>query len=220
MSKPNRQTGAASRERRMIHLAAAGVRLEKREGKSPLIVGYGAVFYNAADPGTEYELWEGFVERIMPGTFDRAIQEDDVRGLFNHDPDNLLGRTTAGTMRLSVDATGLRYEIDPGNTQIAKDVCEHCERKDLTGSSFSFCVTDQTELKEDGKRVREIRGVKLFDVGPVTFPAYTGTSAQCRSEDIEGAKRFFEQRQQERAALAARLTQYQIRARLTEIGAD
>ena len=66
-----------------------------------------------------------------PNAFDRALAEsDDVRGLFNHDPDNLLGRTSSGTMRLSVDKKGLLYETDPGDTNVGRDVVQHIKRGD------------------------------------------------------------------------------------------
>jgi HK97 family phage prohead protease len=67
---------------------------------------YGAVFFDPDDSGTEYEMYDDVFERIMPGAFDKALREDDVRGTFNHDSSCLLGRTASGTMRLSVDRRG------------------------------------------------------------------------------------------------------------------
>lgn len=177
-------------ERRYLH-EPAKVRLETRaEGKPPVVVGYGAVFYRADDPGTEYRfggVWDDFTERIMPGAFDRAVREDDVRALFNHDPSELLGRTPH-TLRLSVDAVGLRYEIDPPDTESAKKVVEAIRRGDLSGSSFGFFIEDQTwrEVKRDNNTVeviRELRAVKVLDVGPVTFPAYTSATTSVRTAD-------------------------------------
>ena len=114
------------------------VRIEKRDGQPTKIVGYAAVFYRYDDPGTQYELYSGHVERIQPGAFKRAIEEaDDVRGLFNHEPSQILGRTKSGTMRLSEDETGLRYEIDVPDTQVGRDVVTSIDRGDVTGSSGS-----------------------------------------------------------------------------------
>ncbi len=133
----------------------------------------------------------------MPGAFDRALrQNQDVAGLFNHDPNLVLGRTSAGTMALTKDATGLRYEIELGDTSISRDVQEHIRRGDVTGSSFSFTIPPGGDKwtrtqDEDGKyfEVREVLDVELYDVGPVTFPAYQGTSAAVRSaEDAAEAK--------------------------------
>jgi HK97 family phage prohead protease len=181
------------------------------EGDEARISGYGAVFYDGT-PGTEYRLREDMVERLLPGAFDRAIREDDVRGLFNHDPNNVLGRSQAGTMKLAADGTGLRYEIVPGETTIGRDVREHLKRGDVTGSSFSFELekNGQEFRKENGLIIREIKSVRLFDVGPVTFPAYTGTTAEARAA--------YEKFEQDGADLARRLFAYEARARIACLG--
>ena len=145
----------------------------------PNITGVGAVFFDPRDAGTEFELYEDVRERIMPGAFDRCLrQRQDVRGLFNHDPNCLLGRTAAGTMNLTVDKRGLVYEIVPGDTGIARDVVEHIRRGDVTGSSFSFSVVKEAFVKGNGDYdIRELHDVDLYDVGPVSFPAYAATTA-------------------------------------------
>src|SRR5262245_1907544 len=155
---------------------------ERKDGGLGTINGYASVFYNPDDPGTEFELFEGLVERIMPGTFDKALKErkDDVRALFNHDPDHILGRTTAGTLRLSTDKKGLRYSIDLPNTQLGNDLKESIKRGDINGSSFGFMVTDQRFETKDEIDIRMIEGVELFDVGPVTYPAFTATTAEAK----------------------------------------
>ena len=174
-------------ERRTLAAEFCETRVEKREDDDDArtISGYAARFYDGT-PATEYELWDNAVERILPGAFDRAVKEDDVRGLFNHDPDNLLGRTAAGTMRLTVDDKGLRYAIDAPDTATGRDVVTSIDRGDLTGSSFSFRVTSAkwTDEAEDdgGREIREILEVELFDVGPVTYPAYESTTAAVRSD--------------------------------------
>jgi HK97 family phage prohead protease len=162
--------------------------IETRADGRPTIVGYASVFYREDDPGTEYRLWSDVVERIMPSAFDRAVKEDDVRGLFNHDPNQILGRNGAGTLRLSVDKVGLRYEIDPPDTAQAAAVVEAIRRGDVTGSSFGFLPDANTirEERRDGKWVTivEREAVRLFDVSPVTFPAYESASAGLRAADL------------------------------------
>jgi uncharacterized protein len=161
------------------------------------ISGYGAVFYDADDTGTEYRLWEDVVERIMPGAFDRAMKEDDVRSLFNHDSNIVLGRTKSGTLRLSVDAVGLRYEIDAPDTQLVRDqVIAPLERGDVDGSSFMFVPTRTAWIEEakEGRTlyIRQIEEVELSEVGPVTFPAYESSTSGVRSSleaEIEQIKR-------------------------------
>ncbi len=167
-------------EKRFLPLDAAGVTVEERDEagvKSSVIVGYASVFYDGT-PATEYKLGKRLVERVIPGAFDKALAGDDIRALFNHDPNQILGRGKAGTLRLSVDARGLRFEISPPDTQLGRDLLVSLKRRDVTGSSFSFSLPDwnkdQVFRQEGDLTIREIRNVSLYDVGPVTFPAYTG----------------------------------------------
>jgi len=197
-------------ERRFTEQSAARVVLEERADGPPRIVGYASVFFDGS-PDTQYELWEGAVERIMPGAFARAIEEDDSRALFNHEPDNLLGRTSADTLSLSEDKRGLRYEIIPPDTTIGRDVTEMVRRGDLQGSSFAFTTTDEEWRKEDGVMIRELRGVKLYDVGPVTYPAYEGTTTGLRAAGSDEARASFEAWQKKQAALQDELRARDVR---------
>ena len=98
-------------ERRMT--TGQPLKIETRSDKGKMITGYAAVFYRAANPGTQYQLMSDMYERIDRSAFNRALSEkDDARALFNHDPNFLLGRASAGTLRMIVDDIGLRYEID------------------------------------------------------------------------------------------------------------
>lgn len=171
-------------ERRFTPHSSANVRVEQRGDEPPAIIGYAAVYYDGT-PGTEYKLFEDLIERIMPGAFDRAIREhDDTRGLFNHDSNLVLGRTSAGTLKLASDPVGLRYEIAPGKTTVAADVQEHIRRRDVTGSSFAFLIEEQVWRTVDKIDYREILSVRLYDVGPVTYPAYEATSVGVRSQEF------------------------------------
>lgn len=155
---------------------------ERGDGKA-VITGYAAVFYRDGDPDTEFELWPGLVERIAPGAFNRALRErDDARALLNHNPNLLLGRASSGTLRLSVDSVGLRYEIEPPGAQYATDAIESIKRGDLSGSSFAFNAKTIEMRSEESRDIRILKDVELFDVGPVTYPAYEGTSVGMRSK--------------------------------------
>jgi HK97 family phage prohead protease len=193
----------------------AGVRTEKRADGASVITGYGSVFYDGS-PGTEYDLGFDMVERIMPGAFDRAISENqDVRGLFNHEACAILGRTASGTMKLSIDAKGLRYEITPPDTQLARDLMASIGRGDISGSSFSFVVTTEEWRMENNIYIREVRAVDLYDVGPVTYPAYTGTNVGTRAKgDSADARESRDRWERERNA---RLASIKTRARIVEI---
>jgi HK97 family phage prohead protease len=152
-----------------------------------VIEGYGAVFYRAGDPATEFELFTDYYERILPGAFDDQLA-GDVRSLFNHDSNWVLGRTKSDppTLELSVDQVGLRYRVTPPDTQAVRDqVLAPIQRGDLDGSSFMFFPVRTSWVQEhrDGREVsiRQIEKVSLIEVGPVTFPAYKGTSAGVRA---------------------------------------
>lgn len=223
-------------ERRFVSNEACPVEVEMRDdGKPSKIHGYAAVFYVEDDETTQYQLWPGVVERIMPRAFNRALKDkDDVRGLFNHNPDQVLGRTSAKTMKLTKDTRGLRYEIDPPNTTIGMDTAESINRGDVSGSSFSFTVDDDGQkwvrkMNDDGSSVdiREIHSVKmLYDVGPVTFPAYSGTTTGLRSENLSELRSSYDswrqseesavneaaQEAQRQADVAAKLEAYRQRA--------
>lgn len=182
--------------------------LEGAEGL-PSIRGYAAVFYRAGDPATEFQLERGVFERIMPGAFDKAIRRDDVRATFNHKTDHVLGRTKSGTLALAVDDIGLRYEISPSESQAYRELVEMIRRGDIDGSSFSFKIDGQDHWgRSDGKQVREVRNVKLFDVGPVVVPAYAGAIAEARAEDLRETRSQYEawQAQERQEILERELT--------------
>lgn len=176
-------------ERRFFQIP---VTVEKRADGSTGITGYAAVFHRDGDDGTEFALWDDLIEQIAPEAFTRALKEShDVRALFNHDPSHVLGRSKAGTLRLSVDQRGLKYDIDMPDTATGKDVATSIQRGDITGSSFGF-IPKAVEWKRDDNRkvdVRIIKDVDLLDVGPVTFPAYESTTTGLRSLDYEFVKR-------------------------------
>jgi len=147
------------------------------------IEGYAAVYYRGEEE-QEYRLFDDMVERIAPGAFDEAIGRDDVRGLFNHDSNIVLARTSSGTMTLSSDDTGLRYsfDIDPEDPDHQR-VSRKIKRGDVDGSSFAFEVTGEEFERREGVVYRTITGVKLYDVGPVTFPAYSASTSEMRSAE-------------------------------------
>ena len=143
-------------------------KMETREENGDLYLeGYFSVF------NTIYELWPGATESIAPGAFDDSVN-DDVRCLYNHNSDLVLGRTTARTLELRQDSKGLW-----GRVQI--------NRGDITGCSFGFDIAAQeTEYREDGTVHWTITKVKpLYEVSPCTFPAYEDTSVSARKRDLD-----------------------------------
>ena len=143
-------------------------RLDSKEGKD-VVIGHAAVFNSLSED------LGGFREKIMPGAFDDVL-ENDVRAYFNHDPNFLLGRVSAGTLRLGVDEKGLRYELDIPDTTAGRDLKENMRVGNITQSSFAFTLGrdgDSWERNEEGNDIRIIHKVnRLYDVSPVSLPAY------------------------------------------------
>ena len=148
----------------------------RSEGETVVATGYAAVFNSLSSN------LGGFTERIDKGAFTKTLKEADTRAMWNHDPNHLLGRVSAGTLRLAEDDKGLRYEIDLPNTTIGRDVAELLRRGDVTGSSFGFrVIEDSWGESETGFPLRTLTQVSLRDVGPVSLPAYADTEAGLRS---------------------------------------
>ena len=135
------------------------------------IAGYGALF------NVETYAVGNFSEKIAKGAFQKSIKHDDVRCLFNHDQNLVLGRVKSKTLTLQEDDKGLRYKVEPPETQWAKDLLVSIKRGDVSQNSFGFEIVKETwERRSNGMNVRVLEEVKLFDVSPVTFPAYSETS--------------------------------------------
>lgn len=156
------------------------------EGETRTLSGLAAVF------GRETVIGSWFREVIAPGAFTESIAQDDVRALFNHDPNLVLGRNTSGTLTLSEDEDGLRYDVTPPDTTYARDLMVVVDRGDVSQSSFGFEVPDDgdewnyDETKEGKLPLRTITKARLWDVSPVTYPAYTDTTVSARAQQKAG----------------------------------
>lgn len=159
-------------ERRFFpfELRAAG------DGEGNTLGGYAAVFDELS-----VEIW-GFREKIAPGAFADTIANDDIRSLWNHDTNWVLGRTTNQTLRLAEDETGLAVEIEPPDTQIGRDAVVSIRRGDVSQMSFAFAtLEDRWDIDDNEQYIRTLLRVKLYEVSPVTFPAYPATSIGVRA---------------------------------------
>jgi HK97 family phage prohead protease len=155
------------------------------ENGALIVSGYAAVF------NSKSEDMGGWVEVIKPGAFSEALVDCDCRALFNHDANQILGRTTNSTLVLSQDAKGLAYSISLPDTTAARDLAKLVERGDISGSSFSFVIepgTDEWVITDD-ETVRVLTTIKrLYDVGPVTFPAYPATLSEASRRSMNQLK--------------------------------
>lgn len=156
----------------------------RTEGEDDIIEGVAAVVGSVTDLG-----W--FEERIEKGAFDDVLK-DDVRALLNHDSNYVLARSVngKGTLKLSIDKDGnLRYSYKTPNRSYAKDLQDAIRSGDITQSSFAFSIKEEKwefASKENG-REKDLRTItkikKLYDVSPVTYPAYSDTTVAARSKE-------------------------------------
>lgn len=165
-------------------IAPAAPELRKTGEGLGTLVGMAAVFSSETTIGGSTFGWR---EQLAPRAFDSALSRpDDVRALWNHDPNVVLGRTKSNTLRLSRTKDGLKYEIDLPDTQAARDVLQLISRGDVSGSSFGFRVLDdewdESAVKSGKLPLRTITDVELWDVSPVAYPAYPETSVNARSK--------------------------------------
>lgn len=194
------------------------LRAQADPGEEPVIEGV-AVVYNqwSEDLG-------GFREMVEPGFFDDVLK-GDVRALWNHNTDLVLGRTKAGTLALEDTERGLGIRIKPPDTQIGRDAMITIGRRDVTQMSFGFEVKpggDQWTRDKDGTVRRTLKrggAKKLFDVSPVTFPAYPQTSVSTRSqlEAFTQASQAAEAEASERATAQARNANRKRKLQILEI---
>jgi HK97 family phage major capsid protein/HK97 family phage prohead protease len=147
------------------------------------VVGYAAKFNSLS------ENLGNFKEKIAPGAFDGVLDNADVRLLVDHDPSKILARTTAGTLRLSVDRIGLKIEATLPDTQVARDLKESIKRGDVNQMSFAFQIGKKSWEGKGDNQVRIIEKIdRLFDVSIVTFPAYPDTSVSLRNRNNRSYK--------------------------------
>jgi HK97 family phage prohead protease len=163
-------------EIRTLILAPNELRASRKDDGSLNITGYAAKFMRLSqDLG-------GFREQIHPDFFAEALSRCDVRCLRNHDPDHLLGRSGNQTCRLATDSEGLLFDNDLPNTTDGRDTHELISTGRMIGCSFSFTTDADDWDDSSGATIRTLMKCRdLFDVGPVTYPAYLDTSVAARS---------------------------------------
>ncbi|UPW82733.1 HK97 family phage prohead protease [Lysinibacillus sp. Ag94] len=170
---------AKKKETRTFDITRLNTR-DATEEQSSLITGYAAVFNSKTSIGG----W--FDEIIEPGAFARSLSENgDVRALFNHNWDNVLGRTKSGTLQLEEDNRGLKFEIELPNTSVGRDLAESMSRGDINQCSFGFWITEETWDYSIEPALRTIHEVELYEISVVSIPAYDDTEASLvRSKEI------------------------------------
>ena len=143
------------------------------------LAGYAVVFDSPS------ERMGSFVETIDRRAFDDVLREEpDVRFLVQHDG-LALARTSNGTLRLTTDDQGLRFEADLNpSVRAAQDLHALVERGDVTQMSFGFRIGGE-KVDQDAEpiRVHVTRVSRLYELSAVTFPAYEATSVEARDAE-------------------------------------
>ena len=168
------------RETRVVNITNLTTRDGTEDG--PIrISGYAAVF------NSKTTISDRFTEEIEPGAFSRSLNDNDIRALFNHNWDNVLGRTKSGTLQLSEDDRGLKFEIELPDTTTARDLVASMERGDINQCSFGFYVEEGKETWDYTVEPahRTLNEVELYEISVVSIPAYEDTEVSLvRSKEI------------------------------------
>lgn len=175
----NKKIASQSIERRFCDLT--GIAVRAADGKRTL-TGHAAVFDKLSVK------MMGFREIIRKGAFVESLAQDDIRALWNHDTNIVLGRNKSGTLRLEEDDNGLRVEIDLPDTQSGRDAQVSIDRGDVSQMSFAFRTKTGGDnwFEEDGEDRRELTAAQLFEVSPCTFPAYPDTDISLKGLRTSG----------------------------------
>jgi HK97 family phage prohead protease len=139
--------------------------------------GYAAVFNSEANLGS-------FSEVIRPGAFAKTLATGfNVRALYHHQGNALLGTTRGGTLQLREDSHGLAFELALPDTTHGRDLAVLVDRGDVAGCSFGFRTPDGGDRWEQrgGQLVRELLDVELHEVTLTHDPAYQDTTVAMRS---------------------------------------
>ena len=162
----NRTIKYNNMEKRIFNIET---RVDSTDDGKDVVVGYASVYDSRSNN------LGGFYEFVERGVFNEdLINSSDVRSLINHDPNLILARSTSGTLKLSADERGLKYEFEMPETSYGKDLAISMKRGDITQSSFAFTVAeDEWSTDDEGNNIRTIKKIdRLYDVSPVTYPAY------------------------------------------------
>jgi len=156
-----------------------GLEVRKGQDGKQSLIGYAVRWDKLSVP-----IYGSFRERVRAGAFTESLKSNNVRALWNHNSDFVLGSTGGKTMTLREDDKGLYFEIDLPDTQIGRDAAITIQRGDVTGMSFGFNTRKQEWDETDPKNViRTLIDVDLREISPTPFPAYQQTKVGVRSVD-------------------------------------
>jgi HK97 family phage prohead protease len=171
----------SKQQREVRQIKATELRVATNDKGERVLSGYAAVFNSLSlDMG-------GWFELVSSAAFTRTLEENpDVLALYSHDTSLVLGRTKSSTLTLTVDTTGLAFSVVLPNTTTANDLIVLIERGDISGCSFGFvCQNDVWTEDAEGRYVRTLLDVDLYEITITASPAYPDTSISLRSAPME-----------------------------------
>lgn len=187
-TQPERRLSPSNDGLEVRLVTLSGIEVRAPQGDGPIgFKGHAAVFDTRVRIGGRW----GWFEEIDPRAFDSALERpDDVRMLKNHNTDLVLARTAADNLRLDTDNIGLFVDADMTPTTYAKDLALSLNTGDVSQMSFGFRVLkDEWSTinagEDDEAELRVIQDVELWEVSPVTFPAYADTDASLRAREAD-----------------------------------
>lgn len=207
MTTPATRKTPDSRETRAVTLGLE-IRAATDDGESRTAAGYAALFNVETDIGGYWS------ETIAPGAFSKSLAERDVVALHSHDTGRVVGRTGAGTLTLSEDSKGLKFENSLPDTSDGRDLAVQIERKDIPGMSFGFVTRKQEWDETIDPPKRTIIEAELYEITYTAFPAYPDTEVGLRS--LEGARN--ERSEHNKAAATMRIAERRARQAQLERG--
>lgn len=171
------------KEEKEIRCFISDLKIEQRgEGttESRTITGYAAKYGVWSQP-----MYSWFREIIECGAFDECDMSDVIM-CFEHNRDNILARSSSGTLSIEIDETGIKFSFESPNTTLGNDMLELVSRGDISGCSFAFTVESDSwiyadsdnKLELDERTILKIK--KIFDLALVVYPAYTDTEVSVR----------------------------------------
>jgi hypothetical protein len=179
LNKEKKENNVTKVERRVKTDIDFELRIDNAEADGMRFTGYAAVFNSDSEPLP-------FIERIMPGAFNRSLKaRNEVKLFKNHNMDEVLASTRSKTLKLTEDSTGLLAEATLPDTTAGRDLAVLMKRGDVHAMSFGFSVPAKGDKWSEDGMTRELHQIRLHEVSIVTgFPAYEATTATVRSLDI------------------------------------
>ncbi|MNK84041.1 Caudovirus prohead protease [compost metagenome] len=200
-----------TKEQRELPLQGSKLEVRRLDGEPAKIIGYAVRWEQLSKPIFGY-----FQEKFARGAFAASLINPDVYAAWQHDSREVLGRTP-NTLVLTEDEIGLRYEITPPSW--AEKYLETIERGDVRGSSFIFrAVREEWDESNEDMAIRTVHEAELFEVSPVTTPAYPQSSVGIRSaEEVYQSRPTPTNEEEERQAEALRQTLLDLNMRLKKL---